>query len=492
MPEKQLLGDIVRRDYLCCGALLPSGPNNRPGITVDSTRAFCRQCNTVEHAVITARDDGVFMERVCPRQGSVAVRLAASHEWYIKRARTPRPQEERAGDRPVRKGCPWDCGPCQNHSSRLRLPIFSITNQCNLACPICFTYNRPDKIYHKSIAELETILEYLKPLAGDVDLLDITGGEPTLHPQLLEFIDICAKSLKVKVGVNSNGLRLGSDYEFAKKIKDSGAQLILSLDTLDEATSIIIHGRDIVRQKLAALETLEKLDIPTVILIVAIAGVNEDEAAALVKRFLPRPFVKGVTIQNMTFTGRYGQNFTPRRHITLDEVENLLASKAGLSSGDFFAHASYHPLCYSVAYYWVDGDIIMPLSQFVRPEVLREAMKSSYLLRPGKELSDSFINGVYEQWAQGIDEKQTAALKKIIKTLYPHNKRLEHEERIALAGNMLKTVYIHAHMDEDNFDIGRIASCGDLVPDESGRMIPACSYNLLYRRQDERFWVEDN
>jgi uncharacterized radical SAM superfamily Fe-S cluster-containing enzyme len=247
-----------------------------------------------------------------------------------------------------------------------------------------------------------------------------------------------------------------------------------------------------VEQKLAALEVLEKLDIPTVILIVAIAGVNEAEAGALLKRFLTRPFVKGITIQNMTFTGRYGQNFTPRRHLTLDEVENLLADTAGLNSADFFAHSSYHPLCYSVAYYWVDGDLIMPLAQFVRPESLRAALSSAYLLRDSKELAEDFVNGIYEQWAQGMDEKRGAALRKIVKTLYPHHQPLQHEERIALAGKMLKTVYIHAHMDEDNFDIGRIGFCGDLVPDESGRMIPACSYNLFYRQRDERFWVEES
>jgi uncharacterized radical SAM superfamily Fe-S cluster-containing enzyme len=46
-------------------------------------------------------------------------------------------------------------------------------------------------------------------------------------------------------------------------------------------------------------------------------------------------------------------------------------------------------------------------------------------------------------------------------------------------------------MDEDNFDIARVGLCGDLVPNDQGGMIPACSYNLMYRQKDTRFWVED-
>jgi hypothetical protein len=53
---------------------------------------------------------------------------------------------------------------------------------------------------------------------------------------------------------------------------------------------------------------------------------------------------------------------------------------------------------------------------------------------------------------------------------------------------MIKMVYIHPHMDEDNFDMARVSRCGDMVPNESGVMMPACSYNLLYRRRDPRFW----
>jgi uncharacterized radical SAM superfamily Fe-S cluster-containing enzyme len=60
-------------------------------------------------------------------------------------------------------------------------------------------------------------------------------------------------------------------------------------------------------------------------------------------------------------------------------------------------------------------------------------------------------------------------------------------ERQRIAESAVRTVYIHAHMDEDTFDCSRAMMCPDLVPASPGRLIPGCTYNLFYRLQDERF-----
>jgi len=65
-----------------------------------------------------------------------------------------------------------------------------------------------------------------------------------------------------------------------------------------------------------------------------------------------------------------------------------------------------------------------------------------------------------------------------------------HVERQRRAEAMVRTVYIHAHMDEDNFDCTRAMLCPDLVPAEPGKWIPACTYNLIYRMRDERFYAD--
>jgi len=81
-------------------------------------------------------------------------------------------------------------------------------------------------------------------------------------------------------------------------------------------------------------------------------------------------------------------------------------------------------------------------------------------------------------------------LRNFITELYPPDHPITAQERRERAEKLIKMIYIHPHMDADNFDIDRVSRCGDIVPDESGRMIPACAYNLLHRKHDPRFWIE--
>lgn len=461
-----------------------------PGVTLDSTLAYCPECGKSEHALITARDSGVYLERICPESGTVAVRIARDYRWYLERTAEPHPMERMPNAGKLSRGCPFDCGPCECHTARLHLPVISITNLCNLDCPICFTYNRPDLAYLKSPEELSAIIGHLKAASEELELVNITGGEPTLHPGLFDLLRLCAEAGIGKVTMNSNGLRLARDREFARLLKEAGVRVVLSLHTLDPEKSIIIHGRDITEEKRLAMEILEEFDIPTTVLCVSIRGVNGEETAGLARNALSKGFVRGVTIQNMTFTGENGSRFRPREHVTIDEVEDILAAQDGFAKSDFFPLGSYHPLCYSVAYYLVGKERIISLSRIIDRKILTRATENSYLLDGGDELAAAFREGIDRLWAEGEDKETISFLREAVRELYPPDRRLTREERLARAESLIKMLYIHPHMDEDNFDIGRVSRCGDLVPDESGRMIPACSYNLLYRRQDPRFWKE--
>lgn len=467
----------------CCGSA--DGSATYGETNLGSTQAWCPDCRAVEHALYSATAQGVFMERICPRHGARRSPVCRTPEWFMDRTRFPRRMRHNKKLRPVVKGCPFDCGPCENHAGSLRLPIFSITNNCNLQCPICFTHNRPDKIYNKSLEELDAILDHIEAEQTGLDLLNLTGGEPTLHPRLFELLDRCRARSFRRVSMNSNGIVLGRDRAFAEKIKAAGVQVILSLDTLDAVQSVRIHGRDIVRDKLNALAVLEKLDIPTALLLVWIPGVNEEEVAGLIETYLHKNFVCGVTIQNMAYTGQYGSLFSPRVHSTLQDVELGLAKWGRFANADFFAHGSYHPFCYSASYFIVDGQTRIPFTDLVDRDLLTAATESSFLMKVTPEVESAFRQRVDALWAEGASREKLRLLKKFIARFGDEDAR-----KPGFFHEMVKTVTIHAHMDEDNFDMARVALCGDLVPDEAGNMVPACAYNLLYRQKDPRFWVE--
>ena len=77
-----------------------------------------------------------------------------------------------------------------------------------------------------------------------------------------------------------------------------------------------------------------------------------------------------------------------------------------------------------------------------------------------------------------------------MKRMFPSGGALTRFERQRLAEQDVLSVYLHAHMDEDTLDLGRLIVCPDQVPDSEGRMVPACAYNLFYRMADERFYSE--
>lgn len=456
-----------------------------------STLAYCPRCEKTEFARIVARPDGVYMDRVCPESGAVATRIARDVDWYVERSAQPRRAASHANCLPAKKGCPFDCGPCQWHSGDLHLPVFSITNDCNLDCPICFTHNRPDCQYYKSVEETKQIIGHIIERTGGVQLINLTGGEPTQHPDLFAVLDACRHEKIGRITMNTNGIRIAGDRRFAEKIKAAGVQIVLSLDTFDPATSVLIHGKDITKAKRKCLQTLAELDIPTTILPVCIKGINDHEIPDIVHSSLRLPFVRSVTVQNMTYTGKNGSLFEPRQHITMDEVEALLAEREGISQGDFFPLSSYHPLCYSAAYYIVHGERLISLAQLLGRELLMDLSRDAYILNPDRDLSAPFRDAINRAWAEGADDETLALLRRFLAALYPTQRQLSEAERKVVLEAWIKMVLVHPHMDADNFDIDRVSSCGDLVPDESGRMIPACAYNLLYRQQDSRFWAEE-
>ena len=78
-------------------------------------------------------------------------------------------------------------------------------------------------------------------------------------------------------------------------------------------------------------------------------------------------------------------------------------------------------------------------------------------------------------------------IKRLLHDLFPPDRRLSILERQKIAERTVKAIYIHSHMDEENFDVARVMKCPVGVPQEDGGNIPTCSYNVLYREKDERF-----
>lgn len=466
---------------------------HRPYTYLGTVNGMCRQCRSLVPARVIEAGGAVYQERLCPVCGPYRARLADDLAWYLDRiSHTVSCRPARVAGSPVQEGCPKDCGPCAFHANACRLPVFSVTNACNMACPICFTYNRSDRQYHLSRAELRRLLDQLIDRAGPFDLINLTGGEPTMHPDIMALLSECQRPEIGRVTMNSNGLRLAKDEDLCRAIAELGVYVVLSFDTFRSETSVKIHGADVVAPKLRALENLDRFGVGTTLLNVMIRGVNEDEIGRVVELAKNHRVVRSITVQTMTFTGQGGKSFGPRQTMPLDAAARAFETgTAGvMRASHFFPHAGAHPLCYSVAYYLKDQGQYHSLTDLFTVTELRQMLGNGYLLQPDEQSQELFQRAIDRLWANGDQAGLLPAVRRLLDKMYPAGNRLTRAQRQSVAEDSLLTVYLHSHMDEDTLDLARLVVCPDQVPDPDGRMIPACAYNLFYRQKDPRFWIE--
>jgi 7,8-dihydro-6-hydroxymethylpterin dimethyltransferase len=339
------------------------------------------------------------------------------------------------------------------------------------------------------VQEMARTVDWIIESSGAVDLINITGGEPTLHPRLQEILQCCRRPEIGRITMNTNGVILAQDMDMCRMLADLGVYAILSFDTLNAEASRRLCGADLVDIKKRAIENLSSAGVGMTLLYVMVRGVNESDIEALLDMMCANDRILGITIQTMTHTGQGGGEWPDRRHIPVDEAVAILCSHSGgrLQFSDFVSRPSAHALCYLSCYLLKDNlGGLLPLARYLSREEIEKLTQDSYLPRPDNQ-QELFRRLIDECYARG-EKDHTQTFRRMMEQLYPSGKALSSFERQRTAEALARTIYVHAHMDEDNFDCSRAMQCPDLVPAEPGRFIPACTYNLFYRRQDPRFF----
>mgnify|MGYP001245500821 CR=1 FL=1 len=453
----------------------------RPYLYYDSAVSVCSRCLRRADGKVVFEDGSVFMLKRCPVHGPERVLLADDVDYY-RRARElflKRSEMPVRFNTPVRWGCPYDCGLCADHEQHSCLTLVEITDHCNLECPVCYAGSGPSRPEFRSLAEIERMLDAVVRNEGEPDVVQFSGGEPTLHPDFFAALDLARARPIRHLMVNTNGLRIADDADFARRLADylPGFEIYLQFDSLRPAVHRRLRGRDLVDVRRRALDRLNALGLSTTLVVTLARGVNDDEVGALIDFALTQPCVRGVTLQPVQSAGRL-RGFDPATdRLTLTEVRRRVLEQTSVFRPEDLIPVPCHPDALAMAYALKLGDRTVPLTGLIDPQVLLEGGRSTIVY----EQDPAVREGIFRAFATNHGPESSAASLRDLLCCLPRI------DAPALSYDNVFRVLIVQFLDAHSFDVRSVRkSCIHIVHPEDGRLIPFDTYNLFYRGDLER------
>ena len=271
-----------------------------------TTKSLCPHCRRVVEAKIVVRDGRVYFRKRCPEHGTIEDFVCSDvgywdrHE-FAQPARIPREY----GVEPDR-GCPHDCGLCTEHEQHTCIALVEVTTTCNLRCPTCFAESGPGG-KHIDFATYTQMVDRIVKLEGVLDVLQISGGEPTLHPDIVRMVRYAYDQPIQVVMINTNGVRLATDRRLVGELAAMRDRLevYLQFDGFEPGTHAALRGEQLLERKIAALEMLHEHGIRCTLVCTVDGPTNLHEVGAVVQFGLARPGVRGVSFQLASYCGRH-------------------------------------------------------------------------------------------------------------------------------------------------------------------------------------------
>lgn len=160
----------------------------------------------------------------------------------------------------------------------------SLTDKCNLRCTYCMPSEQMQWLPNTQVLTTDEILRVVRiAVEHGIEEVRLTGGEPLLHPNLVEIVaGIASLPNAPKLAITTNAVRLAP---IAQRLVDAGLQRFnISLDTLDRERFKQLTKRDDLEAVLAGIAAAKATGLrPIKINAVLMPGVNEHEAPDLLR-----------------------------------------------------------------------------------------------------------------------------------------------------------------------------------------------------------------
>jgi 7,8-dihydro-6-hydroxymethylpterin dimethyltransferase len=447
----------------------------RPYLFYDIAVSVCSTCLRRVEAKILLKDERVYLEKWCPEHGRARVLIATDAAYYRKAREVylKAPELPERFNTKMEYGCPYDCGLCPEHMQHSCLTLIEITDYCNLRCPICYAESGPHRPGFKTMAQVEQLLDTVVANEGEPDVVQISGGEPTEHPDFFAILDAAKRRPIKHLMVNTNGIRIAKDPEFAAQLAryQPGFELYLQFDSFNDDALLALRGAKLAEIRRLALANLNAANVATTLVVTVKKGLNDHELGEIIEYALKQRCVRGVTFQPIQAAGRL-ENFDPERdRLTLTEVRQNILDQCPRFSPDDLIPVPCNPDCLSMAYALKINDAVVPLTRFVSPQTLIDAGRNTIVVERDQALKAR----VFELFSTAPSpEKQASCLSDLLCCL-------PKVDAPALSYENVFRVLIMAFIDAHSFDLRAVKKSCVHIAQLNGTVIPFDTFNMFYR-----------
>jgi len=457
----------------------------RPYLFYDVVVSICSKCFQKIEAKTVFQDGKVYLLKRCPQHGHERVLIADDVEYY-RRSREvfiKPPEMPLVYNTPVRWGCPYDCGLCSDHEQHSCLTLVEICDYCNLRCPVCYASSGPERQQFRDLALIEKMLDAVVRNEGRPDVVQLSGGEPTMHPEFFKIIEL-AKARPIRhLMVNTNGVRIAQEEDFVRRLVEykEDFEVYLQFDSFEREPLMALRGADLRRVREQAMEKLNRHDISTNLVVTLKKGLNDHEIGKVVDYALQQPCVRGVTFQPIQDAGRL-EEFSPATdRLTLTEVRRKILEQTSVFKPEDIIPVPCHPDSLAMAYALKLNGKVTPLTSMIPPEVLINAGRNTILY----EQEEAVRQNLFKLFATNHSPRSGAgSLRELLcclpQVLVPEGLGYESVFRVIIMQ------FIDAH----SFDVRSVKKTCVHIVHPDGRLIPFDTYNLFYRDDLEKTRLE--
>jgi uncharacterized radical SAM superfamily Fe-S cluster-containing enzyme len=452
----------------------------RPYLFYDAAVSVCTTCFRKIDAKIVFEDERVFLLKHCPRHGSERVMISDDVAYYrqCREVFIKPPEMPHRRNTPIKYGCPYDCGLCPDHEQHSCLTLIEITDACNLRCPVCYASSGPERQTHRSLEQIESMLDAIIANEMEPDIVQISGGEPTIHPDFFAILDAAKRRPIRHLMVNTNGVRIARDAAFAERLATymPGFELYLQFDSLESKPLEVLRGADLRDVRMKALERLNALNLSTTLVVTLQRGVNDQEIGAIIDFALKQPCVRGITFQPVQAAGRLDSYDDATHRLTLSEVRRKILEQSTLFTPADLIPVPCHPDALCMGYAFKQGSEAVPLTSMIDARDLIDGGRNTIVFERDESVRGAFIK-VFST-ALGADA-QPSKLRDLLccipRATVPST----------LGYDNIFRVLILEFIDAQSFDLRSIKKSCVHIAHPDGRLIPFDTYNLFYRDELE-------